>query len=104
MIKNKLLLLAIIAASILLPAAVRADRIQIHINDRPFYNHGPRYWAGEYEMIWVPGHMSRFGHHWIHGHYIRGEHRRHNWNGHFNSNGNRHDNDDNRRGDDYRNN
>jgi hypothetical protein len=77
MIKNKLLLVAIIATSILLPAAVRADRIEIQIGDRPFYNHGERYWAGDYEMVWVPGHMSRFGHHWIHGHYLRGEHRRH---------------------------
>jgi len=79
MIKNKLLLVAIIAASILLPAAVRAQGIEIHVGDRPFYNHGPRYWAGDSEMIWVPGHMSR--HHWIHGHYIRGEHRRHGWDG-----------------------
>ena len=78
MIKNKLLLVAIIAASILLPAAVRAQGFEIQIGDRPYFNHGPRYWAGESEMIWVPGHMSTYGHHWIHGHYIRGENRRHN--------------------------
>ena len=77
MIKNKLLLVAIVVASILLPAAVRAQGIQIEIGDRPFYHHGPRYWAGDYEMIWVPGHMSTYGHQWIHGHYVRGEHRRH---------------------------
>ena|ERR1700682_5524254 len=76
MIKNKLLLVAIIATS-LLPAAVRAQGIEIQIGDRPFYSHGPRYWAGDSEMIWVPGHMSTYGHRWIHGHYIRGEHRRH---------------------------
>ena len=75
MIKNKLLLIAIIATSILTPAAVRAQGISIQIGDRPFYNHGPRYWEGDYEMIWVPGHMSRFGHHWIHGQYVRGQHR-----------------------------
>jgi hypothetical protein len=74
MIKNKLLLVAL-AASILLPAAVRADGISIQIGDRPFYNHGARYWAGDYEMVWVPGHSE--GHHWIHGQYVRGE-RRHN--------------------------
>jgi hypothetical protein len=73
---NKLLLVAIVVASILLPAAVRAQGIQIEIGDRPFYHHGPRYWAGDYEMIWVSGHMSTYGHHWIHGHYVRGEHRR----------------------------
>ncbi|HWY51071.1 MAG TPA: hypothetical protein VNW72_06275 [Chthoniobacterales bacterium] len=81
MIKNKLLLVAVIAASILTPAALRADGISIQIGDRPFYNHGARYWDGGYEMIWVPGHMSRFGHHWIHGQYVRGEHRQHDWNG-----------------------
>jgi hypothetical protein len=81
MIKNKLLLVAVIAASILTPAAVRANGISIQIGDRPFYNHGARYWDGGYEMIWVPGHMSRFGNHWIHGHYVRGEHRQHDWNG-----------------------
>src|ERR1700682_2431591 len=77
MIKNKLLLVAIVVASILLPAAVRAQGIQIEIGDRPFFNHGPRYWAGDSEMIWVPGHMSLYGHHWIHGHYVRGHHTRH---------------------------
>ena len=76
MIRNKLLLVAIIATSILLPAAVRADGIQIQIGDRPFYNHGARYWDGDYEMVWAPGHSER--HHWIHGQYVRGEQRRHN--------------------------
>jgi hypothetical protein len=81
MTKNKLMLLAIVAASILAPAAVNADRlISIQIGDRPFYNHGATYWDGDYEMVWVPGHMSRFGHHWIHGTYVRGEHRRHDLN------------------------
>lgn len=75
MIKSKLLLVAI-AMSIFLPAAVRADGISIQIGDRPFYNHGARYWNGDYQMIWVSGHMSRSGH-WIHGHYVRGEQRRH---------------------------
>jgi hypothetical protein len=76
MIKNKLLLVAIIATSILIPAALRADGVSIQIGDRPFYSHGPRYWDGDYAMIWVPGHMSP-GHHWIHGQYVRGEHRQH---------------------------
>jgi len=74
MIKNKLVLLAIVAVSILAPAAANAERlVSIQIGDRPFYNHGPRYWEGDYEMIWVPGHRSH--HRWIHGHYIRGERR-----------------------------
>jgi hypothetical protein len=80
MIKNKLLLVAIIATSVLLPAAVRAAGIAIQVGDQPYYNHGARYWAGDYQMIWVPGHMSR-GHHWVHGQYVRAERRQHDWNG-----------------------
>jgi hypothetical protein len=75
--KNKLLLVAIITASILLPAALGAQGITIQVGDRPFYTHGARYWDSDYEMVWVPGHMSRNGH-WIHGQYVRGEQRRHN--------------------------
>lgn len=74
MIKNKLLLVAMIAASILLPATVPAQSFSISIGDRPYYRHGPRYWAGDYEMIWVPGHRS--GRHWVHGRYVRSENRR----------------------------
>ncbi len=81
MIKSKLLLAAILVTSILIPAAVRAVGIDIEVGDRPYYSHGPRYWDGDYQMVWVPGHMSH-GHHWVHGHYIRGEHRQHEWNGH----------------------
>ena len=73
MIKTKLLLIAMVATSILVPAAVRAQGISIELGDRPYYSHGPRYWAGDYQMIWVPGHRSRGG--WVHGHYIRGHHR-----------------------------
>src|ERR1700731_848888 len=99
MITNKLLLIATVAASILLPAAVRAQGIQIEIGDRPFYSHGPRYWAGDSEMIWVPGHMSVYGHHWIHGHYVRGQHRRHDLNRRYDD---RQDNRQDDRRNDYR--
>lgn len=74
MIKNKLLLVGMIAASILLPATVPAQGISISIGDRPYYRHGPQYWAGDYQMIWVPGHRS--GRYWVHGRYVRGENRR----------------------------
>lgn len=77
MIKHKLMLVAIVAASILIPAAVEAQGISISIGDRPHYTHGPRYWAGDYEMVWVPGHRSRVSRRWIHGYYIRTENRRH---------------------------
>jgi len=71
-----ILLAAIGAVSLTFGAAVQAQGLRIELGDRPYYNHGPRYWEGEYEMMWVPGHWSTYRHHWIHGHYIRGEHRR----------------------------
>ena len=79
MIKKLLLLVAIGVTSLTFGTAVKAAGISIELGDRPYYSHGPRYWAGEYEMIWVPGHWSAHRQHWIHGHYIRGEHRHH-WN------------------------
>jgi len=100
MIKNKLLLVAIIATSILIPATLRADGVSIQIGDRPYYNHGARYWSGDYAMIWVPGHMSRYGHHWIHGHYVRGEGRNNDWNRRYNDRNDGYRNDNYR--DDYR--
>jgi hypothetical protein len=77
MIKKLMLLVAIAVASVTLGTAVQAAGISIEIGDRPYYSHGPRYYEGDWEMIWVPGHWSDHGHHWIHGHYRRGEHRRH---------------------------
>ena len=75
--KKLLLLVAIGVTSLTFGSAVQAAGISIELGDRPYYDHGPRYWAGEYEMIWVPGHWTDHHHHWIHGHYVRGEHRRH---------------------------
>ena len=77
MIKKTLLLVAIAVTSMIFGTAVQAADFRIEIGDRPFYSHGPRYWSGEWEMVWVPGHWSEHRHHWIHGHYRRGEHRRH---------------------------
>ena len=77
MIKHKLLLIALVASSILIPAAVvEAQGISISIGDRPHYTHGPRYWAGDYEMVWVPGYRSRVTRRWVHGRYVRTENRR----------------------------
>jgi len=77
MIKHKLLFVALMAASIALPALVQAQGIQIQIGerDRPYYTHGPRYWEGNSEMVWVGGHT--WHHHWIRGHYVRRSHHRH---------------------------
>ncbi len=94
MIMKKLLLVGTLATSILLPATMPAQSFSIAIGDQAYYQHGPRYWSGDYEMVWVPGHRSRG--HWVHGHYIRGEHRRHNSNRHHDRHDDRHDdrNDD----------
>ena len=75
MIKTKLLLCAIMATGLLVPAAVQAQGISISVGDRPYYHHGPQYWAGNYQMIWVPGHRYHGG--WVHGHYVRGHSRHH---------------------------
>ena len=77
MIKKLMLLVTIAVASVTLGTAVQAAGISVEIGDRPYYSHGPRYWEGDYEMIWIPGHWSEHGHHWVHGHYRRGEHRYH---------------------------
>ncbi|HSP45514.1 MAG TPA: hypothetical protein VLO30_05940 [Chthoniobacterales bacterium] len=77
MIKKLLLLVAIGVTSLTFGGVVQAQGLRIELGDRPYYSHGPRYWAGEYEMMWVPGHWSDHGHHWIHGHYVRSESRHH---------------------------
>jgi len=75
--KKILLLVAIVGAGFTFGTALQAKAgIRIELADREYYNQGPRYWDGDREMIWVSGHWSDHGHHWIHGHYIRGEHRR----------------------------
>jgi len=82
LMKYRLLIAAVVLASALVPAAANAGRISIEIGDRPYYR-GATYWDNEWEMVWVPGHWSRYRHQWIHGHYIRGHHRhwdrRHDW-------------------------
>ena len=75
--KKILLLVAIVVTGFTFGGAVQAQGLRIELGDRPYYSHGPRYWEGEYEMLWIPGHWSEYGHHWIHGHYRRGEHRHH---------------------------
>jgi hypothetical protein len=77
MIKSKILLIALLALSLVLPTLAKADHIVVEVGDRPYYTHGARYWDGDWEMVWVPGHWSEHGHHWVHGHYRKGEHHHH---------------------------
>ena len=79
MIKHRLLIAAVVLAGVLVPVAANAG-IRIELGDRGFY-HGATYYDNDWEMVWMPGHFGR-NHRWIHGHYIRGQHR-HNWKHHM---------------------
>jgi YXWGXW repeat-containing protein len=46
--------------------------VAIAVGDRPYYVHGPGYYAGRAYYVWRPGHWA-WRHHqrvWIHGHYV----------------------------------
>jgi len=76
MTKLKLLILAIVAATSLLPIGTRtaqAQSIHVELGDRPYYSRGPYYVEHGYRWVWVPGHYSEYRHHWVHGHYVRRE-------------------------------
>ena len=47
--------------------------VSVSIGDRPYYVHGPGYYAGPVRYVWVPGHVSWRHHHrvWVHGYYVR---------------------------------
>lgn len=81
MITKKLLITAIAVTGVILPISLPAQELRIEVGDRPYYTHGTRYWSRGYEMVWVPGHWSQHRHHWVHGHYVRTNHRHHDWEG-----------------------
>jgi hypothetical protein len=64
--------LALLLAAVLgLSSITNAITINIGVNDRPYYIHGPGYWVGGVYWVWIPGHWA-WRHHrrvWIHGHY-----------------------------------
>jgi len=64
--------LALLVAAVLgLSGMTNAITINIGVNDRPYYIHGPGYWVGGVYWVWIPGHWARRHHRrvWIHGHY-----------------------------------
>ena len=77
MITKKIILMAALAGSMLLPIASQAFDLQIDLGDRGYYTHGRSYYRGDYEYVWVPGHREH--HRWVHGYYRRGERRHHHW-------------------------
>ncbi len=75
MIRRTLLIIAIAAAGMLIPTEeANAQRVYVHIEDRPYYRHGPHYWRGDVRYVWVPGHRARSGR-WIRGRYVARERR-----------------------------
>jgi len=46
--------------------------VTVEVGDRPYYTHGPSYYAGHTYYAWRPGHWRwRHGQRvWIHGHYV----------------------------------
>jgi hypothetical protein len=74
MTTKKLLLVVTLAAGLILPNIARSAEIRVEVGDRPYYTHGERYWDGDWEMVWIPGHWDKH-HEWVHGHYKHGENR-----------------------------
>ena len=74
-INRKLLIAAILLASVVVPVATSdAQRITVGIGDRPYYTRGPYYWHDNVRYVWVPGHYSRRGV-WVRGRYVARERR-----------------------------
>ena len=75
MIRRTFLIIAIVAAGMLIPTEeANAQRIYVHVEDRPYYRHGPEYWRDDVRYVWVPGHRAPNGR-WIRGRYVVRERR-----------------------------
>lgn len=74
-IHRTLLIAAILGASAFIPVE-RADaqRIYVHVEDRPYYRHGPSYWRDDARYVWVPGYRASNGR-WVRGRYVVRERR-----------------------------
>ena len=70
-----LLIAAVLAASAIIPVErAEAQRVYVHVEDRPYYRHGPSYWRDDVRYVWVPGHRAPSGR-WIRGRYVVRERR-----------------------------
>jgi hypothetical protein len=65
------LTLAALASLAAVGSAKSAVIVNVGVNDRPYYIHGPGYYVGPRYYVWIPGHwIWRHHHHvWIHGYY-----------------------------------
>ena len=75
MIHRMLLIAAVLAASAIIPVErAEAQRVYVHVEDRPYYRHGREYWRDDVRYVWVPGHRTSSGR-WIRGRYVARERR-----------------------------
>jgi WXXGXW repeat (2 copies) len=69
--KLKIGLILAAVASLIPLAPAKGVVVSVAVGDRPYYVHGPWYYAGHRRYVWIPGHWG-WRHHrqvWIHGHY-----------------------------------
>jgi hypothetical protein len=75
MIRRTILIIALVAGGMLIPAEeANAQRIYVHVEDRPYARRGPAYWDGDARYVWVPGRRASNGR-WIRGRYVVRERR-----------------------------
>jgi hypothetical protein len=62
----------LLTAAAVAPTADASVAVSIAVGDRPYYVHGPAYYAGPVHYVWVPGHHVWRHHHrvWVHGFYV----------------------------------
>lgn len=76
MIHRILLIIALVTAGVVFPVErAEAQRIYVHVEDRPYYRHGREYWRDDVRYVWVPGRRAVNGR-WIRGRYVERERRR----------------------------
>ena len=75
MTRRILLIIALVAAATVIRVEeANAQRIYVHVEDRPYYRHGPHYWRDDVRYVWVPGHRTHSGR-WVRGRYVARERR-----------------------------
>ena len=67
-------IVGVVLVGALATSMANAGSVNVASGDRPYFR-GQSYWESDWEMSWVPGHLSPERQVWIHGHYIRGQHR-----------------------------
>jgi hypothetical protein len=70
--------ISILGAVLLCTSAIVSSAkaaVVVSVGDRPYYVHGPAYYVGPTQYVWVPGHYAWRHHHhhrvWVHGYYVR---------------------------------